>query len=282
MASTSSRDDLQLEPDNEPVMELNWYHPNLTRHAAECMLIDNAPEGTYLLRPNMQEANKFSLSVKCQRAVLHFIVTRNRDGSYTFGEHSFKNLNLLKHHFQEEQPVIGGEGTMVTLKTPYTRFIREPHAYVRVTYHAMNKMEETSTSDDDKAYEEVTTNQQIGVVGMLQSVKGETMGRMLAVGSKEGYLTKLGGVIKSWRKRWFVLRNYKLSYFKSHQSASPIKVINLTEATEVDYDNSTGKENCFKIVLPWRTFFIYALTPEECQSWVEVLSTKFGTSLKKT
>ena len=49
----------------------------------------------------------------------------------------------------------------------------------------MNKMEETSTSDDDKAYEEVTTNQQMGMVGMSQSVKGETMGRMLAVSDHE-------------------------------------------------------------------------------------------------
>ncbi len=30
-----------------PMMALEWYHPNLTRHAADCMLIDNAPEGSY-------------------------------------------------------------------------------------------------------------------------------------------------------------------------------------------------------------------------------------------
>ena len=35
---------------------------------------------------------------------------------------------------------------------------------------------------------------------------------------KSGYLTKLGGKIKSWRKRYFVLKNGTLSYWKSQVS----------------------------------------------------------------
>ncbi len=35
---------------------------------------------------------------------------------------------------------------------------------------------------------------------------------------KAGYLTKLGGKIKSWRKRYFVLKNGTLSYWKSQVS----------------------------------------------------------------
>ena len=35
---------------------------------------------------------------------------------------------------------------------------------------------------------------------------------------KYGYLTKLGGKIKSWRKRYFVLKNGTLSYWKSQVS----------------------------------------------------------------
>ena len=31
---------------------------------------------------------------------------------------------------------------------------------------------------------------------------------------KSGYLTKLSGKLKTWRKRWFVLRNGCLSYWK--------------------------------------------------------------------
>ena len=32
---------------------------------------------------------------------------------------------------------------------------------------------------------------------------------------KSGYLTKLSGKLKTWRKRWFVLKNGTLSYWKS-------------------------------------------------------------------
>ena len=35
---------------------------------------------------------------------------------------------------------------------------------------------------------------------------------------KSGYLTKLGGKIKSWKRRYFVLKNGTLSYWKSQVS----------------------------------------------------------------
>jgi len=39
---------------------------------------------------------------------------------------------------------------------------------------------------------------------------------------KSGYLTKLSGKLKTWRKRWFVLKNGTLSYWKS-QVAPPAR-----------------------------------------------------------
>ena len=39
-----------------------------------------------------------------------------------------------------------------------------------------------------------------------------------------------------------MLCNRQLSYFKSHQSVEPIRVINLGEAREVDYDRSPEGE----------------------------------------
>jgi len=34
---------------------------------------------------------------------------------------------------------------------------------------------------------------------------------------KEGWLTKQGKVVKSWKKRWFVLKDNTLSYYKSKE-----------------------------------------------------------------
>jgi hypothetical protein len=35
---------------------------------------------------------------------------------------------------------------------------------------------------------------------------------------KFGYLSKLGGKVKMWKRRWFVLRNGELFYYKSQVS----------------------------------------------------------------
>jgi len=39
--------------------------------------------------------------------------------------------------------------------------------------------------------------------------------------NKKGYLTKKGAIVKSWRKRWFVVENGQLSYYKAKGDTSP-------------------------------------------------------------
>jgi hypothetical protein len=39
---------------------------------------------------------------------------------------------------------------------------------------------------------------------------------------KSGYLTKLGGKLKSWHKRYFLLKNGSLSYWKSQVTNNQI------------------------------------------------------------
>ena len=46
-----------------PLLGFRWFHPHLTRHAADCILIDNAPEGSYLLRP-VEDSDHYAVSVK--------------------------------------------------------------------------------------------------------------------------------------------------------------------------------------------------------------------------
>ena len=43
-----------------------------------------------------------------------------------------------------------------------------------------------------------------------------------------------------------MLRNNKFMYYKSSRSESPIRTINMLEASEVEYDHSKGRENCFR------------------------------------
>jgi hypothetical protein len=53
-----------------------------------------------------------------------------------------------------------------------------------------------------------------GVSGSGSNSYG-TMGSIEKALEKSGYLTKLGGKIKSWRRRYFVLKNGTLCYWKS-------------------------------------------------------------------
>ena len=43
------------------VESLLWYHPTLSRHTAESMLIQNGSDGTYLLRPSSKGHGEYAL-----------------------------------------------------------------------------------------------------------------------------------------------------------------------------------------------------------------------------
>jgi len=50
-------------------------------------------------------------------------------------------------------------------------------------------------------------------------VSGESPKRQESL-EKTGHLAKLGGKLKTWRKRWFVLKNGVLTYWKSQNDVN--------------------------------------------------------------
>ncbi len=250
----------------DPMLVLQWYHPHLSRHAADCMLIDNAPEGSFLLRPSTSTEG-YVISVKLSSSVQHIKVEVTARGVYKFGNSSFFSVENFRRHFEVEKPVIGSDsGVMVALKYPYTRFVDEKHMYTDVVHHAVTHMLDSSGSSD--AFSEPES------FGESEDVR--SYHKTLAVSSKEGYLTKQGRIRKSWRVRWFVLRNQHLSYYKAKQSEKPIAVLNLMNAREVEYDHSKKKDFCFRIAFPHRTYYLYANSSEDGEHWVELLRSKLS------
>ncbi|ELW63360.1 Dual adapter for phosphotyrosine and 3-phosphotyrosine and 3-phosphoinositide [Tupaia chinensis] len=65
------------------------------------------------------------------------------------------------------------------------------------------------------------------------------------LGTKEGYLTKQGGLVKTWKTRWFTLHRNELKYFKDQMSPEPIRILDLTECSAVQFDYSQERVNCF-------------------------------------
>ncbi|KAK3597816.1 hypothetical protein CHS0354_029375 [Potamilus streckersoni] len=87
---------------------------------------------------------------------------------------------------------------------------------------------------------------------------------------KCGYLSKLGGKVKTWKKRWFVLRNGELLYYKSQHDVlrKPQGSIKLDEKTRI---NRSKEQLTFEITNSKRTYYLTADTHSETDRWVRVL-----------
>lgn len=222
------------------IENLPWYHPNLSRHTAESMLMHNGVDGTYLLRLSSKGCGEYALSVKCGQAVKHFsIVWTGRD--IIFGQYNFQNVASFVEHFKNKPLLCGDSGQLMLLKIPYPRDISEPDMYESITLHA-----EFSTA------EEPTVNE-----------------TDFSVNSKEGYLTKLGKHFKTWRTRWFVLQRNELKYFKQKFSKSPIRTLNLSECKECCQD-FTQEDKCYVIRLNmgFRVFLLYSVSKQDMEDWI--------------
>jgi len=91
---------------------------------------------------------------------------------------------------------------------------------------------------------------------------------------KEGMVVKQGGRIKTWKKRWCVLTETEVMYYKDEQNPA-IKYQNIQGHIEMDIIENVDKvyervkkKFCFKLVTPNRTFVISAPSEEEMESWI--------------
>jgi len=92
----------------------------------------------------------------------------------------------------------------------------------------------------------------------------------LSPSDKEGYLTKQGGSVKTWKKRWFVLKGNRLYYFKSRKDQDVTGIIELTKDSFVKKEEKK-KKYCFAVATSKRVFFMYPDTQTEQQEWLDKL-----------
>ena len=69
---------------------------------------------------------------------------------------------------------------------------------------------------------------------------------------KDGWLTKQGGMVKTWKRRWFVLKVNYLYYYKLKEDPQPLGFIPIDRASiKVLEENPHKKSFCFGITDPW-------------------------------
>nr|XP_015202141.1 PREDICTED: pleckstrin homology domain-containing family A member 1 isoform X5 [Lepisosteus oculatus] len=92
---------------------------------------------------------------------------------------------------------------------------------------------------------------------------------------KAGYCVKQGAVMKNWKRRYFLLDENSVSYFKSDLDKEPLRMIPLKEVHKVQECKQSDimmRDNLFEVVTTSRTFYIQADSPEDMHSWIKAIS----------
>lgn len=91
---------------------------------------------------------------------------------------------------------------------------------------------------------------------------------------KSGWLIKKGHTVKNWKRRWFVLKDPNLAYYKNPRDTAPAGWIVLdqieTIKTEENYKENkpAEKPNWFEIVTPKKSLTISCESDSEMREWV--------------
>ncbi|XP_073420313.1 pleckstrin homology domain-containing family H member 2 isoform X3 [Dendrobates tinctorius] len=87
---------------------------------------------------------------------------------------------------------------------------------------------------------------------------------------KSGYLLKMGGKLKTWKRRWFVLKGGELLYYKSPSDVirKPQGQIELNSYSHIV--RGDGKQTV-QLVTEKRTYYLTADSPNILDEWVRVL-----------
>ncbi|XP_041674412.1 uncharacterized protein CG43867 isoform X3 [Drosophila eugracilis] len=87
---------------------------------------------------------------------------------------------------------------------------------------------------------------------------------------KMGHLAKLGGKLKTWRKRWFILKNGSLNYWKSQHDVQrkPQGQIQLDEACRI---NRAEGASTFEIDTGKKVYYLTADSHATMDDWIRVL-----------
>ncbi|XP_069755907.1 pleckstrin homology domain-containing family A member 1 isoform X3 [Narcine bancroftii] len=92
---------------------------------------------------------------------------------------------------------------------------------------------------------------------------------------KSGYCVKQGAVMKNWKRRYFILDENTISYYKSDLDKEPLRSIPLKEVNKVQECKQREillRDNLFEIVTNFRTFYVQTDSPEDMHNWIKAIS----------
>ncbi|KAG1972356.1 pleckstrin homology domain-containing family H member 1 isoform X2 [Pimephales promelas] len=87
---------------------------------------------------------------------------------------------------------------------------------------------------------------------------------------KTGYLLKMGSQVKAWKRRWFILKNGEILYYKSPSDVirKPQGQMELNSSCHIA--RGEGAQT-FQLITEKKTFFLAADSPNILEDWIRVL-----------
>ncbi|CAD6219313.1 GSCOCG00004909001-RA-CDS [Cotesia congregata] len=114
-----------------------------------------------------------------------------------------------------------------------------------------------------------STSIESSMPSLLMRVAGESPKKLESL-EKAGHLAKLGGKLKTWRKRWFVLKNGTLMYWKSQNDVNrkPQGQVILDDVCRI---NRADGAATFEISTGKKTYYLTADCIATMEDWIRVL-----------
>jgi len=86
---------------------------------------------------------------------------------------------------------------------------------------------------------------------------------------KDGWLTKQGGGVKTWKRRYFILKTNFICYYKDSKNLKhPQGVIDLNDCKVCKVDAESKKTFTFNIITTRRTYLIKGDSDEDVDGWI--------------
>ncbi|KAL2918320.1 hypothetical protein HK105_202247 [Polyrhizophydium stewartii] len=147
----------------------------------------------------------------------------------------------------------------------------ETHASHSQTYAASHLTSQTLDMDHAHSYDRthLTLDQRDQIRSAIQALANDQI-------ICQGYLDRLTtGLPKQWKRRWFVLRNGNLTCYKNESEYEVKHILPLATVLDIFAVEPQGKNgahaNCFKLVLPKRSWILCAASAQDAQAWISAL-----------
>jgi hypothetical protein len=76
---------------------------------------------------------------------------------------------------------------------------------------------------------------------------------------------------QTWKKRWFVLRQAHIAYYKTAAEYQLLRLLELSDVHSCTQIPLKKHENAFGLISPVRTFYLQANSPTEVHEWVSAI-----------